>query len=184
MFISNTSSSIPASVKLLGCDLKAQSTLEILGVTLDDKLHLSKHVNKIVSGCYYQLCKINSIRKFISEDLTKLLVIHFILSRLDYCNSILYGIPNYLLNRLQIVQNRAARLVFLCDRFTPASPLLRKLHWLPINKRIIYKVSVFMFKTFYCLPVPLSLGVVFERLSNNSFQNQSRFAVLYQKDSK
>ena len=66
----------------------------------------------------------------------------FVLPKLDYFNSIFYGSPMYMLERLQKGQNSAARLIFQCRKQNHISPLLMSLHWLPINARIEYKLSV------------------------------------------
>ena len=72
---------------------------------------------------------------------------NYVLSRLDYCNSIYYGLPNNLLRKLQTTQNRAARLIKglrLRERITPA---LIDLHWLPIKARTEYKMLLLVYKT-------------------------------------
>ena len=76
-----------------------------------------------------------------STDATKTLVSEFVLSRLDYCNSLLFGCPQYLLNKLQKVQNNAARLVRRVSKTDHMSPHLASLHWLPIDSRIQYRLS-------------------------------------------
>jgi len=66
------------------------------------------------------------------------------MSRLDYCNSLLYGMPEYVLSKLQSVQNTLARVVTRSDARTSAAPLLVKLHWLPIRNRISYKLATLL----------------------------------------
>jgi len=68
-----------------------------------------------------------------------------IMSRIDYCNSVLYGTPNYSIKKLQLVHNNAARIVLQEPRRSHAKPLLRKLHWLPVQQRIDYKVALLTF---------------------------------------
>ena len=80
-----------------------------------------------------------------TEDATKTLVTSYILSRLDYCNCLLMGTPNSVIQPLQKIQNFAARLVLLAPRHHHATPLLEKLHWLPISERIKYKVACMCF---------------------------------------
>ena len=81
----------------------------------------------------------------------------FILSRLDYCNSLLAGCPLYLLSKLQKAQNNAARLIFRTTRSAHVTPVLHSLHWLPIEQRIEYKLSLLCFKIiFHQAPICLS----------------------------
>ena len=88
------------------------------------------------------------MRPYLSEDATKTLICAFVLSRLDYCNALLSGSPKYLLDRLQKVQNNAARLIYRFPKFHHVTPLLHTLHWLPIEKkRIDLKLASLCFKS-------------------------------------
>ena len=89
---------------------------------------------------------IKRIRKYLSRESTEMLVHAFITSRVDYCSSLLYGLPNYQLNKLQRVLNASARLVCNASRFCHISPLLRGLHWLPVKARIAFKILLITFK--------------------------------------
>ena len=91
--------------------------------------------------------RISSIRHYLSTDATKTLVCAFVLSKLDYCNSLLAGLPQKSLDRLQHIQNNAARLVCKARKFDHVSPLLHSLHWLPISNRIDYKLSTLTFSS-------------------------------------
>ena len=73
-------------------------------------------------------------------------MVSFVLSRLDYCNALLVGLPEYLIHKLQVAQNYAARVVYRSPRFESAKPLLKKLHWLPVRRRIDYKIAVMCFR--------------------------------------
>ena len=87
-----------------------------------------------------------SIRHYLSEDATKTLICTFVLSRLDYCNALLSDSQN--LDRLQKVQNNAARLIYRSSKFNHVTPLLYTLHWLPIEKkRIDFKLASLCFKS-------------------------------------
>ena len=106
---------------------------------------MKKHVIKICQTAYFELKRISSIRRFLTEDATRTLVTSCILSRLDYCNCLLKGTPNSVIQPLQKIQNFAARLVLLAPRHHHSTPLLEKLHWLPISERIKYKVVCMCF---------------------------------------
>ena len=80
----------------------------------------------------------------LSEDASKTLVQAFVSCRLDYCNSLFFGISEGLMNRLQSVQNAAARLVTGTRRSDHISPVLRQLHWLPVRQRVDFKVATFV----------------------------------------
>ena len=93
----------------------------------------------------FELRRINSIRHYLSVQATKTLVSAFVLSRLDYCNSLHSGCLQYLLNRLQRVENNVARLILKALKTDHITPHLRTLHWLPIDARIKYKLCSLCF---------------------------------------
>ena len=106
---------------------------------------MKKHVINSCQTAHFELKRISSIRRFLIEDAAKTLVTSYILSRLDYCNCLLMDTPNSVTQPLQKIQNFAARLVFLAPRHHNPTPLLEKLHWLPIPEHIKYKVACMCF---------------------------------------
>ena len=94
----------------------------------------------------YHLRNISKIRKYLTQDSAPILIHAFISSKLDYCNSLLYGIPKYLVCRLQRVQNTAARIVTLTRKYDSITPIMFKLHWLPVHSRIIFKLLLLVYK--------------------------------------
>ena len=68
------------------------------------------------------------------------------MSKIDYCNSLLYGIPDKLLNHIQRIQNYAARVVLRLHKFSHITPALATLHWLPVNRRIDFKIALLVYK--------------------------------------
>ena len=76
-----------------------------------------------------------------------MLVHSLVTSRLDYCNCLYAGVPFYLLERLHKIQNKAARLVLRKDRKHDSKELLRLLHWLPVQKRVVFKIACLVFKS-------------------------------------
>ena len=101
---------------------------------------MKQQVSKICQSAYLELHRISWIRHVLAVDATKILVTSLVLSRLNYCNSLLSGIPQQLIDNLQKVQNCSARLIFKTSKCTHVSPLLAKLHWFPIAQRIDYKI--------------------------------------------
>ena len=99
-----------------------------LGVTLDCTLSLHQHVMNVCRVAYLELRHINSIQNLLSVDAVKTLVCSLVLSRLDYCNSLLVGLPQYLIKKLQRVQNAAARSILRTLRSEHISPLVLNLH--------------------------------------------------------
>ena len=117
-----------------------------LGCWFDGKLKMDTHINSICKTAFYQLYNIRRIRKFLNSECTKILVNAFVTSRLDFCNSLLYGLPNNQLHKLQRGQNAAARLICIVGRFDHITPSLYRLQWLPINYRIKFKILLFVYK--------------------------------------
>jgi len=95
---------------------------------------------------YYHLRNISKIRKYLTEETTEILVQAFISSKLDNCNSLLYGLSKHIISSLQSVQNTAARIVTLAKKFDHITPVLIHLHWLPVHFRILFKVLLLVYK--------------------------------------
>ena len=89
---------------------------------------MHEHVKKTCRSSFYHLDNIRRIRKYLSRDTMESLVHAFITSKLDYCNSLLYGLPDVYVTKLQILQNAAARLIVGLPRFCHITPLLFDLH--------------------------------------------------------
>ena len=102
---------------------------------------MDQYVNLFCRSVFLELRRIGHLRRHLTVGATKKLVSSFVLSRLDYCNSLLAGLPENRLGLLQRVQNNAARLVLGRRGRNHATPLLRSLHWLPVRARIEYKIS-------------------------------------------
>ena len=117
-----------------------------IGAVLDSRLCMEDHVLSVTKSCYYQLYRIGQIRPYLSEKATAILVRSLILSKLDYVNSLLYGISEGLLDKLQRIQNNAARLVYRKKKFDHVTPLMKELHWLPVRQRIEFKINMITYK--------------------------------------
>ncbi len=122
-------------------------TARHLGVVIDDKLNFSDHITKTARSRRFPLYNIKKIRPFLSENATQLLVQALLLSRFDYCNALLAGLPASSNKPLQLSQNGAARLIFNELKRTHVTPLFINLHWLPIAARIKFKALMFAYRT-------------------------------------
>ena len=91
--------------------------------------------------------KISKIRRYLDDDTATRLVHALVTSRLDSCNSLLYGLPDKDLAKLQRIQNIAARLICRVPSSRHITPILQNLHWLPVNMRIAYKINLLTYKS-------------------------------------
>ena len=110
---------------------------------------LTENISETCRFAYIHIRKIRSIRKFPTDKAVKTVCQSVVISRLDYCNSVCVGLPMKSIHRLQLAHNAAARVVTKSFKFEHIPPLLRDLHWLPILKRIQFKIVVLTFKIFY-----------------------------------
>ena len=117
-----------------------------LGVWFNSSMNMEEQVKQLCSSVFYHLRCISQIRGFLDSNTVKTLVQSSITSRLDYGNSLLFGVPGYLLDRLQRAQNAAAKLIYRARRFDHVTPILEELHWLPVRKRIVFKLCLIVFK--------------------------------------
>ncbi len=105
-----------------------------------------KQINSIAKSCFFQLHRMHKIRECATEVAAKTMVHALATSKLDYCNSLLYGLTDILVNNLWNVQKYAARLITMFGKYQHISPTMKKLHWLPIQQRIEYKVLLLTYK--------------------------------------
>ena len=108
---------------------------------------LKPHVSNIVRSSTFHIRNIGKIRKYLNRNATEQLIHAFITSRLDNGNSLLFGLPANQLSRLQRIQNTAARILTLSQRSCHITPILKELHWLPVEYRIVFKVLLIVFKS-------------------------------------
>ena len=103
------------------------------------------HINRLTGQLFNTLQAINKIRHLLDNDTTKIVMWALIISRLDYCNSQYIGSMQKDLQKLQQIQNRASRIIYLKRKYNSVTPCLMDLHWLRIQERVVYKVAVLMF---------------------------------------
>ena len=129
-----------------GKPTKVEATLKSLGVILDNHLTMSDFITQTVQSCNHQIRNLWFIASKISFKLKVQLVHALVLSKLDYCNSILNGITLHDLHRLQKVQNSAVRFIFGRGKRAHVTELLKQVHFLPVDYRIRFKVCLLVYK--------------------------------------
>ena len=136
----------PGTLDLQCVCVKLATSVRSLGVRIDNTLSFNEHVDSVCKSSHFHLRALRHIRKHISADTAKTIACSMVDGRLDYCNSVLHGTSATNLNKLQRVQNSAARIVTGSRRSEHALPILAELHWLPIKHRIQYKIVIPVFK--------------------------------------
>ena len=141
-----------------------------LGVIFDSDNSFDNHVAKVCRACYYHLRDLRQIRKFLSVETAILLANAMVSSRLDYCNSLLYGVSKSNIAKLQRVQNALCRIIFRLDKMSHVIPFLKNLHWLPVQHCILFKYDLLVFKAIN-LSQPPYLSVLIRSSSLTDYQS-------------
>ena len=110
-------------------------------ITLDCHLTMNAHVSNIARTCYFVLRCLASICRFLTSTATATLVSAFVLSRIDYCSSLLFGSTHDTISHLQRIPNYAARVILRLPKSSSITTHLRSLHWLPVKVRSTYKIA-------------------------------------------
>ncbi len=127
------------TIQLGSSTITPSASVRNLGVIFDDQLTFKEHIAKTARSCRFALHNIRKIRPFLTEHAARLLVQALVISRLDYCNALLAGLPSNTTKPLQMIQNAAARLVFNEPKRAHVTPLFVSLYWLPVAARIQFK---------------------------------------------
>ncbi|CAM4675241.1 unnamed protein product [Leuciscus chuanchicus] len=135
------------TIQLDSSSITPSGPVRNLGVIFDDQLTFIDHISKTARSCRFALHNIRKIRPFLTEHATQLLVQALVISRLDYCNALLAGLPSCATKPLQMIQNAAARLVFNEPKRAHVTPLFISLHWLPLAARIKFKALTLAYRS-------------------------------------
>ena len=131
---------LPTSITIGNAQIPFKQSVKNLGFTLDCHLTMNAHVSNIARTCYFELRRLASIRRFLTSTATATLESAFVLSRIYYCNSLLFGSTHDVTSHLQRIQNYAARVILRL----PMSSMtihLKSLHWFPVKVRSDYKID-------------------------------------------
>ena len=141
------------SITIGGTVVDCSSQVRDLGVIFDRVISLRQHVSYTSKTCRFHHRNISRIRKYIPQDISIVLIKSLVMSRLDYSNGLLYGVPKCTVSGLQSVQNSASRIVTQ-ERLRNhdfMSLALMELHWLPVDKGIKYKLLLYTYKALHGL---------------------------------
>ena len=141
---------------------------------LDKNLSLSNHINEL---CKIVTRSIGRIRKYLSADSLKRLVNTLVTSRIHYTNSVLYGSTDYDLNKLQRLQNTAARLIKGTKQNDHIMPIMVELHWLPIRYRIQFKILLLVYKCLHGLAPQYLIEVIKLRCPPRTLRSSNRLVL-------
>ena len=134
------------SIKIGDSDIKPVPSVKNLGVLIDSNLSMENLITKTCSAAFDHIYNIKRMREYLNRNPTEKIVHALITSKLDYCNRLLFGLPNYQLQKLQRVQNAAAWIINGTRKYDHNTPVPKELYWLPIKERIDFKIFLLTFK--------------------------------------
>ena len=129
------------SITIGNVHIPSQQCVINLSPTLDCHPTMNAHVSNFTHTCYRELRRLASIRRFLISTSTATLVSASALSRIDYCNSLLFGSTHDVTSHLQRIQNYAARVILRLSKSSSITTHIRSLHWLPVKVRSTYKIA-------------------------------------------
>jgi len=130
-----------SDILILSSIVKVVELARDLGVIIDSQLSLSSHVAALCRSGFYHLRQLRPLCRSLPTEATKTVVQTFISCRLDYCKFLLYGVTDKLMRQVQSVQDAGARLITGAKRREHITPILRQLHWLPVRRRVEFKMA-------------------------------------------
>ena len=133
--------SLPTAITIGKFYIPFKQSVKNLSLTLECNPTMNVHVSNIARTCYFELRRLASIRRFQTSTATAILVSPFVLSIIDYCNSLLFGFTHHVTSHLQRTQSYAARVILRLPMSSNITTHLRSLHWLPVNVRSAYKIA-------------------------------------------
>ena len=134
------------SITIGNASVPSLHSVKSIGAYLDSSLKMDKQLSATTKGAWYHLHQIGKIRKYLSEDQTRSIVHALVTCRLDQNNGLLIGLPKKELTKLQRIQNASVRMIVGLKKQDHITPSLQRLHWLPIEERIIFKILLLTYK--------------------------------------
>ena len=142
--------SLPTSITIGNAQIPFKKFVKNFGFTLDCHLTMNAHVSNIARTSYFELRHLASIRRFLTCTTTATFVSAFVLSRIDYCNSLLFGSTHDVTSNLQRIQSYAARVILRLPKSSSITIHLKSHHWLPVKVRSTYKIACLCYHCHSC----------------------------------
>ena len=143
-------------VRIFGNFMHPAVVVKNLGVWFDANFSFADHIRNICKTCFIQICDLRRVRKHLTDEAAILAANALVTSHLDYCNSVFRSSSSLNMRKLQCIQNTLARIVTNCNKYTQASPILKRLHWLPVEFRCIFKTATLV-TSFFTMVIPVTL---------------------------
>ena len=163
-----------SSVNIANVPIEPVKSARNLGVIVENDLCMHDYINKMCRSASFSLYRIGRIRNQLDNKSTEKLVHAFITCHIDQCNSLLYGLPEYDIAKLQRIQNSAARLVTRTRLYDHITPVLHQLHWLPVKYRIMYKILLLTYKCLHGLAPDYLAELIHEYVPARNLRSASK----------
>lgn len=173
--------SVTQTLSVNKCEISKVNVTKYLGVYLDKNLTMKSHIQSKCRSAVANYRRIASIRKYLTIDACKQIVHGLIISHLDYCNSLLYGLPDCEIKKLQRIQNMAAKLVLNKNRLDSSTACLKELHWLPVTLRIQFKILTLVWKCLNGQPPDYLTDMLKLRTSKHVLRSSAKAILLIPK---
>jgi len=121
--------------------------VKILGVIFDQCINIYEHFASVCRAAYYHLKNNHRLKAFLTQEALVTVVHAFVTSRIYYCNSLLYGISDYKINRLQRIQNNAAYIIINTRKYDHITSFLETPRWLPVRQCVHFKILLITYKS-------------------------------------
>ena len=152
---------LPTSITIGNAQIPFKQSVNNMGFTLDCHLTMNAHVSNIAKTCYFELRRLASIHRFLTNTAT--LVSAIVLSKNDYCSSLLFGSTHDVTSHLQRIQNYAVREILRLPKSSSMTIHLKSLHWLPVKVRSTYKIACLCYHC-HSSTAPSYVGPIWSRL--------------------
>ena len=148
-------------------------TVTNLGIIFDREISFNYQINQLCRTPFFLSRNLFKILKYLTDEATSKVVHAFVTTKLEYCNHLYFGLPKYQVNKMQRVQNTAARLVTRSSKHDHVTPLLQQLHWLPVSYRIVFKILLLVYKARHGLCPGYVSELLQERKSSPALRSSS-----------